>query len=899
MADTSEFSPSYSGVYGPQGGSIFEEGALETAKTTAKDPTQGLWKSGFEQLLAEDPSIQSAIESKSARDIAALEKIEADYDVMKPLSDLLKANKFQEAFQYASEKGVVDKLMSPDTLRGLRPAFTQEEMKAFFAAVPPDYAGSEFEFKPEAGFSASVDPFGTGQSMQMGYPAAGRAFQRKDDKTVENLAKIAAVAALTAGFAPGLLAGAGGAGAGAAGAGTAAGTSGGFLTGLKTAATNLLSIPETIGTKVAAAFGNSSIGSLGAKAIGNAVISGGITGAKGGDFEDILKSAAMAAGLTYVSDAAIRTVAKGLQSSGTLNAAAKAGEAIGSGVEVLGEGTVSNITQNVVNGLDQFTQTFTKGAGAATSAASTLASVAGAQAAAQPSQPPPQKPAPQELPAEEPQLASTITTTGQDFGAGLETGLYTGTRGASYQPEPTVKPPVEPELAATVTTSPEQLDFTDPFIQALINQYVPEATVEPFEAAPTVEGMQQLTQQTSAQPTADVVSPLAIAASVPTVEKPFEAAPVVEGLPQLTQTTTQQPLDIASPAAIATSVVDQPFEAAPVVEGLQQLTQQTTPEKIDITDPLVQAIMSQLPFEPAPIDPTTGMAEFVQTTSPESLDLADPLTQVLLNRYIDVKPPEPVIDDLEEFTIKTDKPINEGVIEYSPPIFTPVNPADIAKDYQPTKVKSKFEELLDKYGTIENLLKVAGAVGGLGGTKTPTTGPAEPVYDPRKSAGAGQWIDWEKVKAEADAAGMNLNTYTARNWNKIQNRALEAGIPQAVASTVPEGYNSPDSNTQNFDLLKYLEEYQPAPMSRGGMSMGNRVKGPGDGREDLIPALLSDGEYVIDAETMALLGNGSTDAGAKAMDSFRKEIRRHKGAQLAKGGISPNAKSPLQYLKGN
>jgi hypothetical protein len=212
----------------------------------------------------------------------------------------------------------------------------------------------------------------------------------------------------------------------------------------------------------------------------------------------------------------------------------------------------------------------------------------------------------------------------------------------------------------------------------------------------------------------------------------------------------------------------------------------------------------------------------------------------------------------------------------------------------------RFKSLLDKYGTVENALKLLGAASGLGGTggAGAGVGAGGEGYDPRRSAGAGAWIDWEKVKAEADAAGMNLNTYTAQNWNKIQNRALEAGAPQAVAPTTPQGYNSTDFNSPNFDMLKYLEEYQPAPMSRGGMSMGNRVKGPGDGREDLIPALLSDGEYVIDAETMALLGNGSTDAGAKAMDSFRQEIRRHKGAQLAKGGISPNAKSPLQYLKG-
>ncbi len=69
------------------------------------------------------------------------------------------------------------------------------------------------------------------------------------------------------------------------------------------------------------------------------------------------------------------------------------------------------------------------------------------------------------------------------------------------------------------------------------------------------------------------------------------------------------------------------------------------------------------------------------------------------------------------------------------------------------------------------------------------------------------------------------------------------------------------------------------------------------GRSDDIDARLSDGEYVIDAETVALLGDGSTDAGARKLDQMRAEIRRHKGGALAQGEISPDALSPLEYIK--
>lgn len=76
------------------------------------------------------------------------------------------------------------------------------------------------------------------------------------------------------------------------------------------------------------------------------------------------------------------------------------------------------------------------------------------------------------------------------------------------------------------------------------------------------------------------------------------------------------------------------------------------------------------------------------------------------------------------------------------------------------------------------------------------------------------------------------------------------------------------------------------------------VRGPGTGRSDEIPAMLSDGEYVIDAETVALLGDGSSKAGAKKLDDLRVKIRKHKGKKLAKGKFSHDAKPADKYMAG-
>lgn len=78
---------------------------------------------------------------------------------------------------------------------------------------------------------------------------------------------------------------------------------------------------------------------------------------------------------------------------------------------------------------------------------------------------------------------------------------------------------------------------------------------------------------------------------------------------------------------------------------------------------------------------------------------------------------------------------------------------------------------------------------------------------------------------------------------------------------------------------------------------GHYVQGRGDGQSDEIPAMLANGEYVFDADTVAALGNGSNEAGARALDKMREAIRKHKrSAPHTK--IPPKAKSPLEYLKG-
>jgi hypothetical protein len=111
----------------------------------------------------------------------------------------------------------------------------------------------------------------------------------------------------------------------------------------------------------------------------------------------------------------------------------------------------------------------------------------------------------------------------------------------------------------------------------------------------------------------------------------------------------------------------------------------------------------------------------------------------------------------------------------------------------------------------------------------------------------------------------------------------QVALPQPITTPVPNNPAAPSM---------YLPD--TTRFARGGFA----VEGAGDGRDDKIPALLSDGEYVFDAETVALLGNGSNKAGAKLLDSFRVKVRKQKGKKLARGKFSDNAKRPEQYMAG-
>ena len=124
--------------------------------------------------------------------------------------------------------------------------------------------------------------------------------------------------------------------------------------------------------------------------------------------------------------------------------------------------------------------------------------------------------------------------------------------------------------------------------------------------------------------------------------------------------------------------------------------------------------------------------------------------------------------------------------------------------------------------------------------------------------------------ADPTTRGQDAFTAALTRLNSLQKRANIKGLPALKAAAAP--------------LSDIQEAAKGGVMSGlGGYSDGGRMlKGPGDGMSDSIPgvignkqpARLADGEFVVPADVVSHLGNGSTDAGARKLYAMMDKIRK-------------------------
>jgi hypothetical protein len=124
--------------------------------------------------------------------------------------------------------------------------------------------------------------------------------------------------------------------------------------------------------------------------------------------------------------------------------------------------------------------------------------------------------------------------------------------------------------------------------------------------------------------------------------------------------------------------------------------------------------------------------------------------------------------------------------------------------------------------------------------------------------------------------------------------SLTPGLTKAQLQYILTGM--PGANITAHAEGGAIEEHNPQFFSEGGLgSIENRyVQGEGDGTSDSVAAMLANGEFVIPADVVSKLGNGSNEAGAGVLDHFLVEIRKH--AQSNGTKLPPESKGPLAYL---
>jgi hypothetical protein len=135
---------------------------------------------------------------------------------------------------------------------------------------------------------------------------------------------------------------------------------------------------------------------------------------------------------------------------------------------------------------------------------------------------------------------------------------------------------------------------------------------------------------------------------------------------------------------------------------------------------------------------------------------------------------------------------------------------------------------------------------------------------------------------------------------------LEASKAQGLT---PDAYqNIYGRGNAIIEMEKALKEGKMVNLASGGISSlggysdgGRMLKGPGDGMSDSIPgviankqpARLADGEFVVPADVVSHLGNGSTDAGAKQLYKMMDKVRKARTGKKAQGKqINPNRYMP-------
>ena len=430
-------------------------------------------------------------------------------------------------------------------------------------------------------------------------------------------------------------------------------------------------------------------------------------------------------------------------------------------------------------------------------------------------------------------------------------------------------------------------------------------TPTPFrgEAAPAPEGFAGVPNLPGATPAGDVVTtpandphvwdPTAVPnaptftpagdsiTASPTAPKPGQVpVPIVPPIPG--QLPTTQPVtpsvtrpDIANEPAVTTQTNTE-TAVTPQVQTAIQTVARTQAEAQSLTQavPLVENLISQNIARPIAISTVA-----TQVNVPV-LDLT---------KVIDVAVPQ-VVPDVTVPTTTTTTTTTPTTKTPVPTTKTPV-PTTTAGN---TGLRSPYQT--SQYGGIQNLAPglTAGGDYTLSGLSpiNETMSPTQqyPQFPMNFEEGLPHFAAGSTTTPAATSSTLGYNPFSTTDPNSSISGSLTPGLTKAQLGYMLTGA------LPGHAAGGEIEGHNPTFFSEGGLeSIDNRyVQGEGDGTSDSVAAMLANGEFVIPADVVSKLGNGSNEAGAGVLDQFLKVVRTDANSNGDK--LPPKSKGALAYL---
>ena len=164
-------------------------------------------------------------------------------------------------------------------------------------------------------------------------------------------------------------------------------------------------------------------------------------------------------------------------------------------------------------------------------------------------------------------------------------------------------------------------------------------------------------------------------------------------------------------------------------------------------------------------------------------------------------------------------------------------------------------------------------------------------------------------KTFANSKGSNGQAQTPNSitgfMNSLQTMALMAEAMKGKNGIDPTTLQTHDRVAPiGPDFAKATQNRMTRKMAHGGQVKGalesvssskHKPRHTAGGQDDVVPIHAAPGEYMMDADVVAALGDGNTEAGARKLDQMRYNIRSHKRSAPA-NEIPPKALDPHHYL---